>query len=230
MASLYLQFAPDFPAHTAGDLIELAPTDEQDRYYLVGKLKYCDLRLLPPENKSNIFEYNTISRIQFTLKYESRTNLWLIMDGGVYLTEKDTYPGQIAPSANGVWLNDERLTPNDWATLSIGDKLYLGGRKKIVIKGSFYDTVNDEIWESSHWRCGDYRDTGIPVAESKELAKHASSNVTTPWGLLEKVFTWVISPSKTKQEQFMKMLLLSSGIAIAFSTEVRELIRWIFNR
>jgi pSer/pThr/pTyr-binding forkhead associated (FHA) protein len=233
---LYLQLYEKFPSAQAGELIELDPAIKggwkEDSIWLIGKIKYCDIKLTPPEDRDASYHYLAISRIQATIAFDHKLSVYRLLDGGVYVDSESTSPGEgtkATPSSNGCWLNGERLIPNDWATLEIGDRIHFGNDKRILVRGSLYETENNLVWDDSNWQHFGERAPSTDTVDEKRLLDHAKSNAS-PWSLLDKVLTYLMSPSVSKQDRFIKLLLASSGIAIALSTEFRDFIKWLLNR
>ena len=246
---LYLHFYPKFPAldpkgePIGGQLIELDPHKKggkrEDSFWLLGKTNYCDIRFLPPKDPTLKVHYGSISRIHLTVKFEVKTKIWAVLDGGVYLNEGDTNPGEetITPSLNGVWISGDRIRVYDWCAIGAGDRIHFGNDKRIVIYTSPDPTLNDEIWNDENWIYNRGEKQGIEQAanDANKLLKHAQENATPQksndslWSVLGKIFDWLSSPSKTKWEQFMKLTVAGSGIALALSTEFRVIIENIFD-
>ena len=238
MAKIFLHFYSGFPANVAGELIELntdtKDNGKNDSFWTFGTIQYADVRMLPLKDVPVTEHYRSISRLHFTIKYDTRYNIWSVLDGAVYLDEKESQPGKfpIKSSANGVWHNGEKLRTDDWQTIRSGDLIYLGGEKKIIVRSSEYDTINDEAWLTG-WKCGPKKpeDEKIPVKKNESVAlKNQAKSNASPWTLLEQVFIWIKSPSRNKSESFMKLAILGSGLALALSTEIRDLIKWISDR
>ncbi len=237
---LFLEFYENFPSdNLRGQMIELDPVTKSgknsDAYWIFGTISYSDIRALPPEESEDLFHYRAISRIHFTLKWDCRTKLFMILEGGVYQRDPtDTSPGEhgvVRPSSNGTWLNGERLLENDWATIYPGDQIHLGNDKKIIVHDNEHPTYDQNKWRPEFWRLGGYKQkSGIPVKEAEELAEHAKTNATGGWQLANNIFTWLISPSNNRWEQFIKIMVASSGITVAYSTEFRQFVNWLFNR
>jgi hypothetical protein len=240
-SSIYLHFSPEFPADLANALIELDPAEKgtikTDSYWTFGTLPTNDISLKPPQNKEEMKHYSSVSRLHLTVKWDSRVKNFYVLDGGVYPDEKDTSPGGkplIKPSRNGIWIDGYKATFGDWELITPGSHIYLGNGKKIVVRGSEHDTLNDEIWDQLNWQIKGEKEKGsLPVKENLELAKHSKENALppeTPWGLIGRVFDWFVAPGKTRSENVMKIFLLGLGIAIATSDKVNFIINWIFRR
>jgi pSer/pThr/pTyr-binding forkhead associated (FHA) protein len=239
LTTLYLHFSPDFPATIAGELIPLDSNQKGtgDSFFILGKVPYADIQFLPPEDKEIKKHFLAISRIHCTIRYDKKYKLWGILDGGVYLPEGDTSPGEdvVSPSKNGVYVNGQRITVNDWHSIHPGDRIHFGNDKKIVVYNSPSPTLDESIWEPENWVCrGSQEISTTPVHGAADLIKHTKENASpapdNPWGLLGKVFDWLVAPGRTRTENTLKMLVLGFGIAVLTSDKVNFLINWIFNR
>jgi hypothetical protein len=231
VATLYLYLSPEFPADLAGELIELTTkSGKDDTYWLMGTLPYCDIQLKPTDDKKELLHYRAISRIQCTIKHEYKTGLYMILDGGIYIDEKDSSAKAVRPSSNGVWLNGERLLPKDWTTINYNDRIHFGNDKKIIVKQSPYDTCNEDIWNDEQWRCGPYKEEPCsPIEDGSPLMKHAKENAS-PWTILSDVFTWLKAPSASWLEQITKLFFIGLGGSILISDEIESLLKWLFQQ
>jgi pSer/pThr/pTyr-binding forkhead associated (FHA) protein len=241
---IWLQFSPDFPATIAGELIELDSNKKgdakSDSFYILGKVPYADIQFLPPEGTEIRKHFQAISRIQCTLRYDKKYKLWGILDGGVYLSEKDTQSGDedVVKSKNGVYVNGLRIRANDWHTIQPGDRVHFGNDKKIVVYNSPNPTLDEYIWLPENWICrGTEEVSSTPIEAAEQLIEHTKNNAnpsptpsTTPWGLLGKIFDWFVTPSKSRETQFIKISLVGFAIAFLLSDEFQHLLSWFFHK
>lgn len=234
---LYLHFSPDFPATIAGELIALDSNKKGsgDSFFILGKVPYADIQFLPPEDKEIKKHYQAISRIHCTLRYDKKYRMWSILDGGVYLQEGETHPGEevVTPSKNGVYVNGERIRVNDWHSIEPGDRIHFGNDKKIVVYNSPNPTLDESVWEPDNWICrGTHEVSDEPVYAAEQLVKHTRENANpqpdNPWGLLGQVFTWIVTPGKSTVENLLKFFVLGFGIAVMLSDEAKLIFNWLF--
>ena len=228
---IFLHFSPTFAADLADSLIEFNACDKGgvkvDTYWTFGTLPSNSVVARPPTRIEDHHHYDAISRIQFTVKWDALTKNFYILDGGVCSDESILYKEGnpiIRPSRNGVWVNSIKMTYGDWELIRPGDLIYLGNGKKIVVRGSEFDTLNEEIWSSSDWI--------IKETDSIEETAVITEDLETdnPWGLLSKIFDWFVRPGKSKAENRIKIFLLSLIIAIILSEELKLIIEWFNSR
>jgi hypothetical protein len=237
---IYLHFSPDFAADLANSLIELDAYIKggikTDTYWTFGTIPTNDIIAKPPADKNERYHYSAISRLHFTIKWDSLTKNFYILDGGVYPDEKDTSPGGkpvIKPSRNGVWLDGFKMAYGDWELIQPGSLIYLGNGKKIVVRASEYDTLNEEIWLPENWIVKGEKESIVrPVNDAIELAEHSKSNVQpdTLWSVVGRVVDWLLRPSKGKYEYFIKLVVLSLFLTLLINEDIKALVRWVFNR
>lgn len=241
---LHIHFYKNFPGHCAGEVVTLDPDSKngcdrktsRDSFWILGKITYSDIRILPPEELDQLRHYASLSRIHCTFKFDVKLQVFQILDGGTYLSETDTSPGEeiVTPSTNGVWVDGRRIKANDWYTLENGDRVHFGNDKRMIAYTVDDPTINEWAWEDSNWVCrGEKEVSDTPIPDSSELLKHAKSNAnpestTTSWGFFSRVFDWFVTPATTRYENLTKLFLVGFVSAFFFSDEFRQLVAWVF--
>ncbi|MFH7245720.1 MAG: FHA domain-containing protein [Spirulina sp.] len=122
MPTLSLYFPPEFPDPSLADhthRLTIPRPDADSDEFLVGRSPELDLTLA----------VKTVSRRHLAITYSYAADRWAIQD---------------LKSTGGTWLNDQALTPYNWHSLTIGDKIHLSSNPPIRVVEDENDTINDD--------------------------------------------------------------------------------------
>jgi hypothetical protein len=237
--SLFLFFSPSFPVlqvvdskdpdfNFVGSSFSLDVIDEKgsNQYWTAGRLEYCSLVFVPKKDDTS-----RLSRIHFTIEFRGKDQSFHIYSGGSYLTRKGKL--EYFESSVGVWVaNKEGWIRVDRKGILIagGERIWLGvntpkdGLGGIYCATSPSPTIPVDLWEPENWPKDGMRDTFIPFEESSLMSEYAanlvgsSSPPATRWGMLAKVFDWLIVPPQgrtaVKWKIYLSLYFLTFTISI----------------
>lgn len=174
---LTLYFHKNFPdSEFAGKSIVLIP-DAGCQMWTFGRASLRGKFIPDVDLGSAMF----ISRTQFTIKYEVKE--WHVRDG-VYVPTRGT--GMWMYSANGTYLNDQRLEVNDWEPLfpdlsHTSARIALGMHPdaKLVAVHDRHDTLDDSVWEG--WQRIDEAKREPKVLAPEDPSYASALNLLVVW-------------------------------------------------